>query len=228
MAFEWLTTLIPYIIIILVVAMFFKMIAEAVGLDKLLALFVGRRRKPLEMKREDYDALMVRDLKRSAARNRVPAKWLYMRDPKDEEHPSIVWGKVKGVNAETDVAHILVRRRWNPFHELLFVPKDCMSDLHSKELYVFGVGARVVNRYYWVPIWGARFSSDYREKLNKIIWVHMKVLWDQYRALIGLEEGTAQMVSAMEPSLVHGRQPIQTREPELVAAQEKKGEEVLE
>lgn len=224
----WVIPIVVYGFIFFVAVSLFAKFAQAIGLGNLLGIW-AKRQKPFQQKREDYDQLFMHDLKRSAKRNRVPARELFLIAKDDWEHPPIFWGKIRGVNAETDVIHILVRRRFGILHELVFVPKDRITDLHSRELHISCVGLRAVARYFWFPIWGADVSTRDRERYRRIVTKHIDALYDEFRYAIVREEGTAQTVAAMEPRLASGRVPV-LREPQVVALPEedKQGEELLE
>lgn len=197
---DWLIPIVIYAVIGYLLFSYFQKFAQSTGLDKLLLAWYGRR-KPVEEKRDDYDARFIHDLKRAGRRNRVPCKFLYVMDARDEESPWTYYGKVKGVNAETDVAHIVVRHSWNIFSDVLFLPRNKLSDLHSKELFATCAGFRPVNHWFWVPIWGSLFDSAERERLRAIVLSHIQALYDEFGSMVIREEGWAQTVSSMEPGI---------------------------
>jgi len=224
MAFEWFLALLPLLVVIAFIVILFYAMAKATGLDKLMAIW-AKKQKPLEPKQIDYDAALMRDLKRSAKRNRGPARQLWLYDPGDREHSPVYWGKVRGLIPETDVVYLLTRRRLRIFTELAFVPADELSDLHSKELYAHCVGLVQVNKWYWVPVWGTMKSREDRERLNAIVEDHLNAVWHRFQWYITRESGTTQMVAAMES--VPGRH-VADREPQMVPVPENKGRELEE
>ena len=202
----------------------FWMFMKAVGGDKLLLAWMSRS-KPIEEKNIDYDAALVKDAVRSAGRARGPAKYLYAHDPNDWEHPGVYWGRIRGITPHTDVARILVRRRMRIRHELVFVPKSRLSDLHSRVLYAHCEAFELINRRYWIPVYGSTVNTEAREYLNEIVWRHINTMWFSLRAFIAHESGTTQMVKSMEST--SGRAPVE-REPQMVQPAPVRGEEMVE
>lgn len=224
MDFGFLIAALPILIFIMIGIIIFRLV-----FTPLAPLFniLMRRQKPIQQKREDYDALFIADLKRGAKRNRVPAKVLYAKDPYDPEQPWIHVGRIVGANAESDVIHLLLRRRLSIFSIVLFIPRTKLSDLHSKETYAECAGFRPVNRHYWVPIWGALVDQKKREELRKIVHGHINALYDEFTVAVAREERTAQTVAAMEPALGSGRAPV-LREPQTIETQPSQGSESIE
>jgi hypothetical protein len=227
MDFSWLIPVVLWGFIFFVGISLFAKVANAIGLSNMLG-FWQRRQKPVQQKRDNYDDLLLHDLKKSARRNRVPCKELYFQDKDDWEHPIVYWGKIRGITAETDVAEVLVRRKWSIFSEILFVPTDRMSDLHSKELHISGVGARVIARYFWQPVWGAAVPKEARMRLDRITLKHIDARYHELQNAVGREESTAQMVASMEPRLESGRAAAVFKQPQAIPAEPETGEENLE
>ncbi len=216
------------IVIFYIAFALFRIFAKAVGLDKVIPILFSRQ-KPLQQKREDYDALFIHDIKRGAKRNKVPSRLLYVMDPNDWEDPWIFYGKVIGINLEGDVSHIAIRRRFRIFSDILFLPRDRMTDPNTKELFAFCAGFRPVNRWYWKPIWPSHtVNTKERERLRGIVDEHLEALYHEFGQSIFREESLAQTISAMEPSLVAKRVPPIAREPEPVQVPKVQGEESVE
>jgi len=207
-----LTSLLPVLMVILIVAIIAKIFLTP--LAPLLGIFL-RRKKPIQQERDDYDMLFINDQRASAKANHVPARRLVCRDPFDPEEPTRYWGKIKGANMESDVVHLAVRRRFSLFTLVLFIPRDKLGDVHSRDLIAHCSGFRRVVRLFWMPTWGARMSSKEREKYRLIVKAHIDALYDEFSDAIYREETTAGTVLGMEPGLPSGRVPA-SREPRSV------------
>lgn len=221
-------TLLPIVVVLFIVYFIVVIIARFVApMSPLLQALLGRR-KPIDQQRDNYHALVVHDLKRGAKRNRVPARVLKIKDPKDPEHPWIFYGKIKGVTMETDVCHILLKfRSISPFSQLLFIQPEYLTDVLSKELYAECAGFVPRAKYFWLPVWGSNVDKAERVRRNEQLRIHVGALFLENLNFYILEETSAQAIAGMEPKLKSGREPV-AREGRPMAVEETKGEEAIE
>ena len=220
--YGWLFQLLPYMLIAGFVFMIFLSLLEKFA----PYLPFLRRRRPIKQNIRNYDEELIHDLKRGAVRNKVPARFLHIRDPKDPEFPYIYYGKIRGVNAHGDVFEIVARRRWGLLSDVLFIPRSQVTDLNSRDLYLECTGFYPVARWFWCPIWGASVNRKEVERRNLIVYIHISSLYDVFRSFVGREHGTAQMERAMTST---SREMLETFAlPETIPAPQREGEERIE
>lgn len=226
---SWLFGILPALIVIMIVVMVTLKFLQLAGLDRIIQTWLGRS-KPIVQKREDYDAYLMHDLKKAAKRNRVPSRWVICQPKDDPEQPPNYYGKVKGITSHGDVVHILIRHRASLFHNLLWFPRERMSDMHSRDLVLDCTGFECYNKHYYFPTYGGNVTAQEVVRLNKIVRDHKKAMMAEMHGLVVDEEGVAQTVAGMEPPLrvLGGRAPRVLNEPEVITTSPRQGEEVLE
>jgi hypothetical protein len=221
-AFSAIGPILPYLVIGFIAFYLFIKFLAAFGA---YIPWLSRRKLRVKQHVRDYDGEFILDLKRGAVRNKVKAKRLHVRDPNDPEFPYMFYGKIKGVNADSDVYEIVVARKLGILSDPLFINKELVTDLNSRDLYAECHGWKPKARWFWLPIWGASVPRDLQEKRNRAIWVHIASEYDIFRSFISREQGTANL----EKSMTSSPRDLLARltGPEYVNAPQNEGEEEI-